>query len=48
MNGNLILNDRPLIIIPALAMTIGQNESVILQQLHYWITRSKNTREDRK
>ena len=48
MNGNLILNDRPLIIIPALALTIGKNESVILQQLHYWMKRSKNIREDRK
>lgn len=48
MNGNLILNDRPLIIIPTLAMAIGKNESVILQQLHYWMKRSKNIREDRK
>ncbi|WP_449540443.1 DnaD domain-containing protein [Ferdinandcohnia sp. Marseille-Q9671] len=48
MNGNLLLNDKPLLIIPTLATTIGLNESIILQQLHYWIKRSTNIREDRK
>lgn len=48
MNGNLIINDKPLLIIPTLAIMIGLNESIILQQLHYWLQRSKNIREDRK
>lgn len=48
MTGNLILNDRPLLISPTLAAMIGLNESIVLQQLHYWMLRSKNIREDRK
>jgi hypothetical protein len=48
MNGNLIINDKPLLIPPTLATLIGLKESIILQQLHYWLQRSKNIREDRK
>ncbi len=48
MNGNLILDDKPLLIIPTLAAMIGLNESIILQQLHYWLQRTNNIREDRK
>ncbi|QOR67962.1 DnaD domain protein [Cytobacillus suaedae] len=48
MSSNLIINERPLIIIPSLAKAIGLNESIILQQLHYWLQRSKNIRMDRK
>lgn len=48
MNGNLIINDKPLLIPPTLATLIGLKESIILQQLHYWLQRTKNIREDRK
>jgi len=48
MNGNLIINDKPLLIPPTLATLIGLKESIILQQLHYWLQRSKNIRENRK
>lgn len=48
MNGNLIINDKPLLIPTSLATLIGLKESIILQQLHYWLQRSKNIREDRK
>ncbi|MFT4416536.1 DnaD domain protein [Fredinandcohnia humi] len=48
MKSNLILDERPLLIIPSLARATGLNESIILQQLHYWLLRSKNLRQDRK
>ena len=48
MNRNLILDERPLVVIPSLACAIGLNESMILQQLHYWLQRSKNNKENRK
>ena len=39
---SLIINSRPLVIIPELAVKIGLNEAIVLQQLHYWIADSKS------
>ena len=36
MNNRLLLNEEPLIIMPQLAVKIGLNESIVLQQIHYW------------
>lgn len=33
----LLLDSQPLIIIPELAELIGLNESIVLQQVHYWL-----------
>jgi DnaD/phage-associated family protein len=46
--SNLLLNDKPLIILPSLAKKIGLNESIVLQQLHYWLNESNNIRDDFK
>lgn len=35
--SRLLLNAQPLVIIPALAVTVGLTEAIFLQQLHYWI-----------
>lgn len=43
-----MLDDKPLIVLPSLAGKIGLNESIILQQLHYWLTESKNVRDGEK
>lgn len=37
---NLLLDEHPLVILPSLATEIGLNESIIIQQLHYWIQAS--------
>jgi len=34
--SKLLLNEQPLLIMPQLAVKIGLNESVIIQQIHYW------------
>lgn len=46
--SKLLLDDKPLIVLPSLAGKIGLNESIILQQLHYWLTESKNVRDGEK
>jgi hypothetical protein len=46
--SKLLINQPPLQVIPALAVKIGLNEAIILQQLHYWLGRSVNVREGRK
>ncbi len=33
----LLINEHPLMLLPTLAKAIGLNESIILQQLHYWL-----------
>ncbi|MBQ8699409.1 MAG: hypothetical protein IJ521_10510 [Schwartzia sp.] len=41
---NLLLDDRPLVILPTLAKELGNlNEAVFLQQLHYWLDIKKQT-----
>ncbi len=42
------MDDKPLIILPSLAEKIGLNESIVLQQLHYWLLESKNVKEGNK
>jgi len=46
--SKLLLDDKPLIILPSLAEKIGLNESIVLQQLHYWLLESKNVKEGNK
>jgi hypothetical protein len=36
----LLLNEYPLVILPSLAVKIGLNEAIFLQQLHYWLQKS--------
>ena len=38
--NKLLLNESPLIILPSLALEIGLNEAIFLQQLHYWVLKS--------
>ena len=37
----LLISDKSLILLPKLAVKIGINEAVFLQQLHFWLVRSK-------
>ncbi|WP_350346129.1 DnaD domain protein [Heyndrickxia faecalis] len=43
--GNLLLDERPIIVIPSLAEKIGLNEAIILQQLNYWLQKSNHIYE---
>lgn len=40
--SKLLLEENPLVILPALAIAIGLNESIVLQQLHYWLVKNKD------
>lgn len=41
-NMSLLLDERPLVILPKLAVKVGLNEAIILQQIHYWCMRSEH------
>lgn len=35
--SKLLINDKPLMVLPKLAVEIGLNQALVLQQVHYWI-----------
>jgi hypothetical protein len=41
--SNLLLDEHPLLIMPKLATVIGLNESIVLQQIHYWTEINKKS-----
>lgn len=44
-DSKLLINEYPLVILPSLAVAIGLNEAIILQQIHYWISTYQKTGE---
>ncbi|HDR1816767.1 TPA: DNA replication protein [Pasteurella multocida] len=45
--SKLLINEQPLQVIPSLAILIGLNEAIFVQQLHYFLNISKHKYEDR-
>lgn len=37
MTSPLLINESPLQVLPSLAVKVGLNEAIILQQIHYWL-----------
>jgi len=46
--SRLLLNEEPLLVMPQLAIKIGLNESLILQQIHYWIEINKKANQNKR
>ena len=40
-----LVDEYPLVLLPQLAMKIGLNEAVILQQIHYWLQMNKRQKK---
>ena len=40
--NKLLFDEAPLVVQPTLASIIGLNEAIILQQIHYWVKKSKD------
>lgn len=40
--SKLLIEEPPLQVLPSLAVTIGLNEAIIIQQIHYWLRDSRN------
>lgn len=38
MTSQLLINEPPLQVLPTLAQTLGLNEAIVLQQVHYWLS----------
>jgi len=39
--SRLLLDERPLVVIPELACSIGLKNAIVLQQVHYWVRRNQ-------
>lgn len=46
MRNNLLLDSQPLVLIPELAVAIGLNEAIVLQQVHYWCKINADTKRN--
>lgn len=46
-SSKLLINEEPLQVLPSLAGVIGLNEAMVLQQLHYWLLRSRHEHDGR-
>ncbi|VNS11970.1 DnaD domain-containing protein [Streptococcus pneumoniae] len=44
---NLLIDDYPILVLPTLATEIGLNESIVLQQMHYWLKKSNHNYDGR-
>jgi len=44
--SKLLIDEYPLQILPSLAVKVGLNEAIVLQQLHYWINRAAGRKEN--
>lgn len=45
--SKLLIDEPPLQVLPSLAIAIGLNEAIFLQQLHYWLRISKHVYDER-
>jgi len=46
--SKLLIDEKPIMILPELAQKIGLHEAVLLQQIHYWLESSEHKREGKK
>lgn len=45
--SKLLISEPPLQVLPSLAVKIGLNEALVLQQIHYWLLQSKHKHDGR-
>lgn len=45
--SKLLIAEPPLLVLPSLAVLVGLNEAIFLQQLHYWLIQSGKERDGR-
>lgn len=43
--SKLLIDQRPLIVLPRFAVAVGLNEAIICQQIHYWLVVFKESRK---
>ena len=41
-SNRMLLDERPLVLLPSLAMAVGVNEAIVIQQLHFYLADLRN------
>ncbi len=44
----LLYDEPPLTVLPSLAVVVGLEEAIVLQQIHYWVRRKQESGQDYK
>lgn len=47
-SSKLLIDEHPLQVLPSLAVAVGLNEAIILQQIHYWLRISEQSKDKNK
>lgn len=42
---SLLIDEHPLLVLPSLAVKIGLNEAIMLQQIHFWVSKQKHYKD---
>jgi hypothetical protein len=42
-HGSMLIDDEPMLVLPKLAMAIGLDEAIVVQQLHFWLKPSNRS-----
>lgn len=43
--SSLLIDEHPLVVLPSLAKEIGLNEAIMLQQIHFWVSKRKHLKD---
>lgn len=46
--SKLLIQDRPLLVLPTLAKKVRLNKAILLQQIHYWLMETSTVKDGRK
>lgn len=46
--SKLLIDENPLVLLPSLAVKIGLNQAIVIQQIHYWLQASKTKINNKK
>ena len=41
MSNRLLISEKPLQVLPSLAVALGLNQAIVIQQIHYWLNENK-------
>jgi hypothetical protein len=44
-SNRMLLDERPLVLLPSLAMAVGVNEAIVIQQLHFYLADRRNGKD---
>ncbi len=47
-NSKLLIDEKPILVLPSMAVLVGLNEAIIQQKVHFWLKVDEQSRDERK